>query len=268
MSIRVLCFDIFGLIGHFRKLWTTSSPETYSFPPHSTVAGMLGSIIGVGKDKKYSGMKENEYLKMFGYDDKCKIAVRLMKKIDKFRTVITLINTKYRGVVNVNPIFWSEMVYSPIQVEHVDKHKKHQPYTIVNTQLLYKPYYRIYVAHRDEDVFNELCERVREHRIYYHLSLGLAEFLCDINFVGVYEAKVLDTEKEVEVVTVVPKRKVQSFIPESGKEYLKEESFPIVMQPDREVSLYDDIIYERNGNSVKVVTSEFYKVNNEHIIFY
>lgn len=267
MSIKVLCFDIFGFLGHFRKMWTTSSPETYSFPPHSTVAGMLGSVIGVGKDKKYFGIKENEYLKVFSYNN-CKIAIRLMKKIDKFKTTITLINTKYKGAIKLNPVFWSNMIYSPVQIRHKDDDKSHQPYTIVNTQLLYKPHYRIYVAHRDEDVFNELCERVREHRIYYHLSLGLAEFLCDINFVGIYDAELVGKKEEVEIVTVVPKRKVESFVPEEGKEYLKEEAFPIIMQPDREVFLYDDIIYERNGNSIKVVTSEFYRVNDECIIFY
>ena len=47
--MKVLVFDIYGDLAHFRKFYTTSSPLTFPFPPPSTIKGMLGAIIGVDK---------------------------------------------------------------------------------------------------------------------------------------------------------------------------------------------------------------------------
>ena len=81
--MKVLFFDIWGDYGHFRKFYTTTSPLTFSFPPPSTIAGILGAIYGATKD---------EYLKIFS-SDRCKTALKIISPVKKVRMVINLINT-------------------------------------------------------------------------------------------------------------------------------------------------------------------------------
>ena len=81
--MKTLVFDIWADIGHFRKYYTTSSPLTFSFPSPPTIAGMLGAIIGSGKDR---------YLSDFALDQMYQIG--LLNPVKKFRWGINYINTK------------------------------------------------------------------------------------------------------------------------------------------------------------------------------
>lgn len=258
-EIKILVFDIFADYGHFRKIWTTSSPETYSFPAHSTIAGMLGSIIGVGLNDKFTGVKETKYLEIFNYND-CYIGVRIINPIVKFRSTLSLINTKNNSF-EINNIFDSQIIYSPICVRG---EYKRSPYTIVNIQLLKNPYYRIYVYHKNSEIFNLLCKCVKNKQIFYHLYLGKSEYLADYKFVGIYVADMysnINDNIEIKSLTVIPKRKMLRFILDNSTnmeyEYVKEDIFPIAMDTNREVKIYDEIIYERKGLPVCCCVTEY-----------
>ncbi|MDQ7055758.1 MAG: CRISPR-associated protein Cas5 [Persephonella sp.] len=86
-NIKILSFDIWGEFGHFKKFYTTSSPLTFSVPPPTAVFGMLGAVLGFGKD---------EYLNYINADT-TKIGIQILKPIKKIRMSINLIDTKNSG---------------------------------------------------------------------------------------------------------------------------------------------------------------------------
>jgi len=237
---QILVFDIWGDYGHFRKFYTTTSPLTFSFPPPSTIAGILGAIYGASK---------NEYLNIFSLN-KCQIAIKIVKPIKKVRMGLNLINTKGN--------FW--MLFS---------NKYHEPRTQIRTEFLKDPCYRIYVSHDDAKVFDRLLHLVKAHNSTYSVALGLSELLCDFKYAGLYEAKE-KADSEVELVSPITMSNLShdGLVIEQGKKYFKEK-MPIVMNPDRVVEKYDEVIFAPDGKTIKAKIKIYWQLENgENVAFF
>lgn len=239
--MKILVFDIWGDYGHFRKFYTTSSPLTFSFPPPSTIAGIMGAIYGSGK---------NEYLEVF-FHDKCKTALKIVNPVKKVRIGVNLINTKGG--------YWT--LYS---------NKYHEPRTQIRTELLKDLYFRIYFAHEDEKVFKRLTELLKEHKCIYTVSLGLSELLADFKYVGEYDSETRSDNELVEIQTPLKESELikNGIEIESEKKYFKEK-MPIKMNQERIVEKYDDIIFEPDGKTIKAKVKNYYRLENgENITFF
>lgn len=239
--MKILVFDIWGDYGHFRKFYTTTSPLTFSFPPPSTIGGILGAIYGAGKD---------EYLKLFLHD-KCKIALKIVNPVRKVRMGINLINTKGG--------YWT-----------LHSNKYHEPRTQIRTEFLKEPYFRIYFAHEDEKIFEAIAELLKKHQSTYTVSLGLSELLADFKYIGEYDSEQKSDNEFVEFQTSVTETKlIQNELEiESGKKYFKEK-MPIKMNPERMVEKYDDVIFEPDGKTIKARVNNYFRLENgENITFF
>lgn len=239
--MKILVFDIWGDYGHFRKFYTTSSPLTFSFPPPSTIAGILGAVYGVGKD---------EYLKIFSYD-KCKIALKIVNPVKKVRMGINLINTKGD--------YWT-----------LFSNQYHEPRTQIRTEFLKEPYFRIYFTHENEGIFKTLASLLKEHKSTYTVSLGLSELLANFKYVGEYYSEAKSDNELVELQTPITESKlIQNGLKiESGKKYFKEK-MPIKMNQERIVEKYDDVIFEPDGKTIKAKAKNYYRLKNgENITFF
>ena len=239
--MKILVFDIWGDYGHFRKFYTTTSPLTFSFPPPSTIGGILGAIYGAGKD---------EYLKLFLHD-KCKIALKIVNPVRKVRMGINLINTKGG--------YWT-----------LHSNKYHEPRTQIRTEFLKEPYFRIYFAHEDEKIFEAIAELLKKHQSTYTVSLGLSELLADFKYIGEYDSEQKSDNEFVEFQTSVTETKlIQNELEiESGKKYFKEK-MPIKMNPERIVEKYDDVIFEPDGKTIKARVNNYFRLENgENITFF
>jgi len=238
--MKVLIFDIWGDFGHFKKFYTTSSPLTFSFPPPPTIKGMLGAILGLDK---------REYLNIMA-DDRCKLGIGLVNPVKKVRMGLNHINTKGN--------FWTLV-----------KKKNHEARTQIRTEFLKNPHYRIYFHHEDEELFNQLIQNVKEHKTFYTLSLGLSELLADFKFISVMEFKEAENSR-IEVKSVIPIYSIKEggvFVTE-GKRYFKER-IPIKMNQNREVEIYDDVIFEADGKPVEIFAKRFWEgENGECITFF
>lgn len=228
--MKVLVFDIFGEFAHFRKFYTTSSPLSFPFPPPPTIFGMLGAILGI--DRK-------EYLETFSFEN-CKIALQIVNPIKKIRLGLNLINTKGN-------------IWIPL------KKKNHDARTQVKTEFIKDPRYRIYFYHENEELFNKLAENIKNHKSYYTFSLGLSELLGDFQFMGIKEF----TEKEngeIYVSTLIPISLIleNKIIFEEGKSYFRER-IPLIMNSNRIVERYEDVIFESQGKSIKVKVDKYYQ---------
>jgi len=237
----MLVFDIWGDYGHFRKFFTTSSPLTFSFPPPATIAGILGAICGFGKD---------EYLKLFSFEI-CKIGLKIASPVKKVRMGVNLINTK-------------DFNWQPIQTEY------HEPRTQIRTEFLKDPHFRIYVSHEDSRIFKMLEENLREHKSVYSPSLGLSELLANFNYLGVIEVEELkDLFAEISTPIVAGNLIDSGIVIETGKKYFKEK-MPVRMNPDRVIEIYDDVIYEPGGQTIKARVKTCFRIteNGQYITFF
>jgi CRISPR-associated protein Cas5h len=237
--MKVLVFDIWGDYAHFRKFYTTSSPLTFSFPPPPTIAGIMGAIYGAGKD---------DYLNIFAAAQ-CQLALKIAAPVKKVRMGINLINTKGN--------YWQPV-----------KKKNHEPRTQIRTEFLKDPSFRIYAAHTDEKVFNKLSQSIKEHRCVYSVSLGLSELLADFRFVGTFESEARSGLVNVSTPIRDDDSQADELVIEPDTKYFKEK-MPIRMNPDRVVDIYDDVVYEPDGRTIKAKIKTYHHLENgDNIVFF
>lgn len=232
--MKVLVFDVWGEFGHFRKHYTTTSPLTYSIPPRTAIAGMIGAIEGLGK---------NEYLKHFSKND-AYIAVKIIWPIKKTRISENLIDTKIAPMM------------SRIKTR-----------TQIRFELLKDVKYRIYFSHTSEEIYNKLYTMLKEHKSVYTLCLGLSEHIANYEFVGEMNAvnEILDIDTEIH--SVIPEKEILKINFEEGKEYFSE-TVAMEMLPNREVTEYSKVLFERNGKTITARVNKLWRLENgEGIIF-
>ena len=137
MSKLFQVFDVWADFACFKKNYATSSPQTFAFPPPSTVMGMCACIIG----EKW-GTFVNKYLS----EIELGIEPRFSEHhgFSKVRMGMKLIITKD---------VWNENVYAG---------KKPFVSSPVTFELLYKPSYRIYI--HSESVREKLHTMLRAHK--------------------------------------------------------------------------------------------------------
>ncbi|MCQ8903782.1 MAG: type I-B CRISPR-associated protein Cas5b [Methanothrix sp.] len=232
MQDSVLVFDVWGDYAHFRKIYTTSSPLTYSFPPRTAISGIIGAIAGLGKE---------EYFRYF-FREHASIGCRILEPVKKVRIGENLIDTKN----SMNEI----------------KNR-----TQIRFEFLKDPRYRIYLRHSDERFFRDLKDMLEEHRCVYTPCLGLSQLVCNFKLVGELGMRRCGDECQ-EINSVVPLRCILGSPEfEEGREYFSE-VMPCVMGEGREVKDYSEILYERNGRSIRARTRDAWELDNgERIVF-
>lgn len=240
--MEVIVFDLWGDFAHFKKFYTTSSPLTFSFPPPPTLKGMLGAIIGADK---------NEYLHLFS-KDLCKIALKIVNPVKKVRYGLNHINTKGG--------YWVPL-----------KKKNHEARTQIRTEFLKSPKYRVYVYHKNEEIFDKLHSKLESHESFFTLSLGLSELLGNFEFIGIFDFQGKENDNNVvEIDTVIPVNLIKEYgiVFEENKKYFKER-IPLDMNGERIVEKYEDVVFEAEGNIIKANVHKYWEGSNgERIVFF
>ncbi|MBD3170834.1 type I-B CRISPR-associated protein Cas5 [Candidatus Bathyarchaeota archaeon] len=232
---QVLAFDLWGPYGHFKKIYTTTSPLTYSIPPRTAITGLISAIIGLDK---------TEYLQYFSKKD-ADIAVQILNPVKKVTLSQNLIDTKTAGKM-MNKI---------------------EQRTQIRFELLKDPKYRIYFRHRDPDLLKKLTQYVMEHRSVYTPCLGLSEHIANFSMNGLYELVESKTGDMIRVNTVVPEKKIIDMEFEEEFEYVQE-NLPNEMNPNRVVTEYASIILEQNTKAIKASVENAVTLDNgDHIVF-
>ncbi len=88
----VLVFRIRGPFAHFRRVYTTTSASTYSFPPRTAVIGMVGAILGVERRSRA------EHLEVLG---DLNVSVVLEKPVRKTRIPVNFQSIKEKGRIQI-----------------------------------------------------------------------------------------------------------------------------------------------------------------------
>ncbi len=217
MDEEILVFDVAGDWGHFKRPYTTTSPLTFDLPSPPTLMGLIGAILGLDR-------RGGKYLRELIKAD-CRFSVTLKASPRKLKTGLKFLHTKntWRGV-----------------------HKT--PHALIETELLCEPTFRVFCKIGKAELRTELKKRLVEHRPYYVPALGLAWCLADVEWVGSYPVKPIQTEEKIEVLGWLPQQAIDQPIVESGKRYHMM-TLPVKMEPSRR-SRYKDVVYEHSGKTI------------------
>jgi CRISPR-associated protein Cas5h len=231
--MHVVIFDVWGDFAHFRKNISTSSPLTHSFPPRTALAGLIGAIAGIEKDEY-----QQFTLKA------AKIGCRILGPVKKTRVSANWINTDNIRTMNLI------RARLPTRREY-----------------LKDPKFRVYFSHEDENLVKQIKNLLKEHQSIYTPCLGLSEMICNFSYVGEFELKLMQ-ETEFEMVdSVIPLSSLKDHELEDEKEYFTE-TMPMEMGVDREVTGIEEVLFERNGKSIRAKAKNIWEVSNgEHIMF-
>jgi len=243
-----LVFDLFADFGHFKVPYTTTSPLTLPVPSRTAVYGIIGAVVGL--DKK-------DYLSHFQGED-CQMALAVKRPVKKIRIAENLINTK-----NVNETF---------MFARMNSHKA-APHSPTRIEFLKEPGYRIYLHHRDREIFDKVCRHLENHHTVYTISLGISECLANFEYIGLFDAQYIENNKEfVELNSILPLQWLSSSgnLDLEGENYLIRVHLPLEMKPNRELVKTGDFLVEANGKSIKVRLPSYYRIDplNENIIFF
>jgi len=233
---KILIFDIFGPFAHFRKYYTNASALTYGIPPRTVVMGMIASILGLARDSYYEELGEQN----------TRIGIQIISKFRKIMQTVNYINTKLPIKLGGNPQQVNLEIIVPI--DDVIK-------------------YRIFFY--NEKYIDKLSEKIKYKNLHFGLYFGLSEFLADIELISLTK-KVKRTKNQKIKINSVFKQSYINELDFTDKEvqYMIER-MPINFKKKvggkygRELYLFDNYIYEINGNEIKAdfkVGTEIYEI--------
>lgn len=174
-GIPVCIFTVRGQFAHWRKWFTTTSALTYSFPPRTSVIGMVGAILGIPREKVAEVFKTND----------TRIAVCPLRPIVKERLPEKWRQTPPRIVKGR---------FDPAKMDESFQE---------NLEVIRRPHYRIVFWHRDEDLMKGLRGRLRQKRWVYPPCLGIMGFLADVEWEGDDAAYEIEVER-ADIISVLP----------------------------------------------------------------
>ncbi|WP_169743625.1 type I-B CRISPR-associated protein Cas5b [Methanolacinia paynteri] len=232
---KILAFDIWGDYGHFRKIYTTTSPLTYSVPTRTSLTGVIGAIAGLDKES---------YLSVSSKEDE-KIAVGLNNAVKKVRLAENLIKTA-GGFGDMNEI---------------------KARTQIRFELLKDPSFRVYFTHSDDELYTKVKSLLSDHKCVYTPCLGLSEFIANFSYIGEFEYEPVRSGDIAEIRTVIPESKVKMVDFQDDLEYISEKQ-PLEMDEERCVTEYDNVIFERRAQPVSASVTEFCRLSSgDNIVF-
>lgn len=225
---RIIAFDLWGSYAHYKKIFATTSALTYPIPVKTALYGMVGAIVGLPKDG-------NAYLNHFQPGD-CRIGIQILRPLAFQR-------------ININ----LRAVFGPMKP--TDNRKP----TLM--EFIYRPKYRIYFAHRDVRMMDDLRSCLIEKRAVFTPSLGLANLLADFAWVGEAPFSEVDSSDYLPIHSVIPRRRLVRLNPElsfsEGNRIVEVAQYALEMDQERNVLDRDDIILDQQGRPISAEVSSF-----------
>lgn len=232
---KILVFDIWGDYGHFRKIYTTASPLTYSIPTRTALTGLIGAIAGLDKESylSYSSRKKEQ------------IAVGLLNPVKKVRISENLLKTA-GGFKDMNVI------------------SDRKP---TRFEFLKEPSFRVYFTHSDKELYEKVKSLVSEHKCIYTPCLGLSELIANFSYRGEYDYETISSGEKAVLNTAITESNLNKIDFQNGMEYISERQ-PLEMDEDRCVLEYDNVIFERRAREISASVKEYQRLENgENIVF-
>lgn len=238
---RLLIFDLKGNMAHFRKFYTNSSSLSYSFPPRTTITGLIAGMLGRARDSYYEEFDTNN----------CKVAISIKNPIRKLMQTVNYIWTKdgYATAKGVIKRFIEKQINKkyPTPIE-----------LVVPSKFTDEIRYRVYFYHRNTTVMDALYLMLEKEKTIYPMFLGLSEFLAKAEFVAdvsLQEIKVYETEKTVDIVSVCNTEYIAELESDTqdtaGAFQYIDERMPLEFAMGREIKRTANFIHEKNQKTIR-----------------
>jgi CRISPR-associated protein Cas5h len=240
MKDKVLVFDIWSDFAHFRRFETTTSPLTYPFPTGTAIAGLLAAIVGLPRDSYYT---------LFSRDN-IEYSVKILNPIRRIVIPETIIKT------DIGFYLWD--------IKDEQERRAPTPYEFVKD-----PKYRIYVRFKNsvlKELYEKLKQLLKNHQTVYTPYLGITEMIANFEFVDDFPATPIPIKDETIDLHSVARIDSIKILLEEGRRYGRE-TIPLYMDNDRKVLEYCNVVYEVNGNPIKIRSGTVYKVGGENVSF-
>jgi len=196
--MRVLVFDLLGKFAHFRVFYANANALTYTFPPRTTLTGILASILGRPRDTYYGDMSPKNL----------KLALRVVEPVRKQMLAVNYVKTEsFPAEVRIM------RKSARISVGFFQTYPTRMEILMPKREGFLR--FRVYLSAKNEDIHEGLKRRLKSNSPYYSLYMGISEFLAWTEFVGEYEAQDVFTN---EVLSVVSERLFDSLDLSSLKE--------------------------------------------------
>lgn len=262
---RLLIFDLKGKLAHFRKFYTSSSSLSYSFPPRTTIMGLISGMLGRERDSYYEEFAVNS----------CKIALSIRKPLRKIMQTVNYIRTKKEDGYTtsrkvIEHFIERQTIKYPTPLELIVPQK-------LNDEIVY----RIYFCYEgDERIMDELYLMLKNGKTKYPIFLGLSEFLAKTNFIADVPSQNIKecNEEPVEIVSVCNSEHISELEFGDGIGALQyiDEKMPLEFASGREIKKTASFIHEKNQKPIKaylkvpyiqITYNEQEKVMKENITF-
>lgn len=231
---KVLIFDLKGPFAHFRKYYTNSSSLSYSFPPRTTIIGLVAGLLGIERDSYYESFN----------DGKCVVAVSIRALIRKIMQTMNYTSTKSYSLDKIlaggtNPTQIPLEVVCPVHDRELS--------------------YRIYFSHTDPEIYRGLKRRLEEELFVYPPYLGITEFVGEIDYIN--EGTISKTSKKADLIdigSVCRKNAITGLSFEIDGDVLQYilEKMPSDFSKDRVVTRYNEYAFEKNNNELRIKSKE------------
>jgi len=249
---RCLSLRLSGPWGHFRRVEGNTVKTTYRIIPRTTVAGLLAAILGI---------ERNGYYDLFGPEVSA-IAVEPLTELRTINLPANNLTTSTEGLKGVN-------TRGKVSVYYPDPTEDRQR---TNYEVLVDPAYRIDIWLDDDETYDHLRSYLETGKSHYTPSLGLSEYLADIEYLGEFEVKSIDEAGTLTVDSAVPD--ADGIVPDPGVSYGTERS-PGFMErttgngtfTGRKTTEYLTYTYNAKGESLKVADVDGVTVDGRTVIF-
>ena len=256
-------FDVTADFAHFRKVGNNSAKPSYRVPPRTTVAGLLAGIMGMARDSYYD---------LFSPSSSA-VAVVPKELPHTYTMGITTVNTN-EAAIQYLPLEkdWrdsAEMLTPESYLERWDNPGRQDlmetPRQRDTYEMLVDPVYRIYVALAEEDIHDELRERLEDSRYHYSPALGLSECIADIRNVDTHTVESATTDAidsaAYDDSAVVPRPGVA----------VKRERAPFYMEATdggRRTTAFGNITYATSDDRLPVDAPRTHAVGDHEVVLY
>lgn len=245
---RCLSLTVRGPWGHFRRVEGNVVKQTYRIVPRTTVAGLLAAVLGIERDGYYDSFAP----------DASAIAIEPTREL---RTVNMPMNTLSTAAGNLRSLNGR----GKLSVKLPDSTTLRQQH---NYEVLVEPAYRIDVALADRELYRELREMLSTGRSHYVPSLGLSEYLAEIEYHGEFEIADASDDGVVTVESAVPDA-VENVVLEPDTRCQVEES-PAFMTTDeggRTTTAFTAYTYNPDAGPLDVRGVDASRVDGRTVVF-
>ncbi|WP_138006909.1 type I-B CRISPR-associated protein Cas5b [Halalkalirubrum salinum] len=245
---QCLSFTVRGPWGHFRRIEGNIVKQTYRIIPRTTVAGLLAAVMGIERDGYYDMFAPN----------KSAVAIQPVREIRTINMPMNTLSTASGNLQSLNG-------RGKLSIKLPDPTTLRQQH---NYEVLVDPAYRIDIALSDNERYTELKETLAAGKSHYVPSLGLSEYLAEIEYHGEFAVEAGAKKGRVLVDSAVPNA-VDDVVIDIGTRCQIEES-PAFMQADdggRTTTGFTTYSYNPDAEPLSVRNVETAHVDGRTVVF-